>query len=158
SLNQGNFLHGGKGPRPPTSTQKPCWDTLVTSTSKMPLPRSTDLTFVPPDKVESARQVSWAHAVVSGHLDLRFEPELRFPVCVMDVDVGSRLLTREKVEAIATDRKSTRLNSSHGSISYAVFCLKKKKKNQTQASGLPDSVPASRATTSTTDPRSKNAT
>src|SRR2546422_7396326 len=28
------------------------------------------------------------------------------------------------------DRKSTRLNSSHGYISYAVFCLKKKKKNQ----------------------------
>src|SRR5438876_8801987 len=28
-----------------------------------------------------------------------------------------------------TDRKSTRLNSSHPSISYAVFCLKKKKKN-----------------------------
>src|SRR5207245_11759971 len=29
-----------------------------------------------------------------------------------------------------TDRKSTRLNSSHGSISYAVFCLKKKKKKK----------------------------
>src|SRR5208282_6640635 len=29
---------------------------------------------------------------------------------------------------VAKDRKSTRLNSSHGSISYAVFCLKKKKK------------------------------
>src|SRR5689334_24632418 len=29
------------------------------------------------------------------------------------------------------DRKSTRLNSSHSSISYAVFCLKKKKKKQT---------------------------
>src|SRR3989337_3168466 len=28
------------------------------------------------------------------------------------------------------DRKSTRLNSSHGSISYAVFCLKKNKKNK----------------------------
>src|SRR5207245_3236006 len=28
------------------------------------------------------------------------------------------------------DRKSTRLNSSHGSISYAVFCLKKKKNTQ----------------------------
>src|SRR5207249_9782873 len=28
------------------------------------------------------------------------------------------------------DRKSTRLNSSHVSISYAVFCLKKKKKNR----------------------------
>src|SRR5689334_24351666 len=31
----------------------------------------------------------------------------------------------------ALDRKSTRLNSSHSSISYAVFCLKKKKKKQT---------------------------
>src|SRR5689334_24315643 len=30
-----------------------------------------------------------------------------------------------------TDRKSTRLNSSHSSISYAVFCLKKKKKKKT---------------------------
>src|SRR3712207_8725402 len=28
------------------------------------------------------------------------------------------------------DRKSTRLNSSHANISYAVFCLKKKKKNE----------------------------
>src|SRR3712207_9491278 len=32
----------------------------------------------------------------------------------------------------ATDRKSTRLNSSHANISYAVFCLKKKKKNNTR--------------------------
>src|SRR3712207_7745508 len=30
------------------------------------------------------------------------------------------------------DRKSTRLNSSHANISYAVFCLKKKKKNNPQ--------------------------
>src|SRR3712207_8561601 len=30
----------------------------------------------------------------------------------------------------AVDRKSTRLNSSHANISYAVFCLKKKKKNE----------------------------
>src|SRR5947209_17246175 len=32
------------------------------------------------------------------------------------------------VDKIKTDRKSTRLNSSHANISYAVFCLKKKKK------------------------------
>src|SRR2546422_6254133 len=31
---------------------------------------------------------------------------------------------------MASDRKSTRLNSSHGYISYAVFCLKKKKKQE----------------------------
>src|SRR2546429_5741675 len=34
---------------------------------------------------------------------------------------------RENVEMRDRDRKSTRLNSSHGYISYAVFCLKKKK-------------------------------
>src|SRR5256884_1542888 len=33
------------------------------------------------------------------------------------------------VDLGAVDRKSTRLNSSHGYISYAVFCLKKKKKS-----------------------------
>src|SRR2546422_7177140 len=37
-------------------------------------------------------------------------------------------LNDAQVEA-CLDRKSTRLNSSHGYISYAVFCLKKKKKN-----------------------------
>src|SRR2546422_7051830 len=35
--------------------------------------------------------------------------------------------TSDAVQAVTTDRKSTRLNSSHGYISYAVFCLKKKK-------------------------------
>src|SRR2546422_3114788 len=35
----------------------------------------------------------------------------------------------------AGDRKSTRLNSSHGYISYAVFCLKKKKKKKDEDMG-----------------------
>src|SRR3989449_11279459 len=35
-------------------------------------------------------------------------------------------------EDFVADRKSTRLNSSHGYISYAVFCLKKKKKKKTK--------------------------
>src|SRR5207245_7402723 len=34
------------------------------------------------------------------------------------------------IRSCGRDRKSTRLNSSHGSISYAVFCLKKKKKKK----------------------------
>src|SRR2546422_6038903 len=43
--------------------------------------------------------------------------------------MDSRALLRELRQANieARDRKSTRLNSSHGYISYAVFCLKKKK-------------------------------
>src|SRR5690349_24308577 len=46
---------------------------------------------------------------------------------------GSRHGTREvgvRAGRILGDRKSTRLNSSHVEISYAVFCLKKKKKEK----------------------------
>src|SRR5207245_5503045 len=42
-------------------------------------------------------------------------------------------LSVEVLTVTVSDRKSTRLNSSHGSISYAVFCLKKKKINTEQA-------------------------
>src|SRR5699024_11744022 len=38
-------------------------------------------------------------------------------------------LARPETRATTRDRKSTRLNSSHVSISYAVFCLKKKKQH-----------------------------
>src|SRR2546429_8165758 len=48
----------------------------------------------------------------------------------------SRVPIRDRSERSARqrqgDRKSTRLNSSHGYISYAVFCLKKKKKTRQQ--------------------------
>src|SRR2546430_11492507 len=44
-------------------------------------------------------------------------------VVLLDPDVN------ELFPDSATDRKSTRLNSSHSQISYAVFCLKKKKKH-----------------------------
>src|SRR3712207_8248618 len=46
------------------------------------------------------------------------------------VAVGGRAGGRRLVasnHAVSADRKSTRLNSSHANISYAVFCLKKKK-------------------------------
>src|SRR3712207_6963022 len=45
-----------------------------------------------------------------------------------DAVVGQR---RGPVREVVLDRKSTRLNSSHANISYAVFCLKKKKQNDT---------------------------
>src|SRR5437762_14030422 len=41
-------------------------------------------------------------------------------------------VTEETIGYFFTDRKSTRLNSSHRCISYAVFCLKKKKKQKKQ--------------------------
>src|SRR5216683_4026160 len=42
----------------------------------------------------------------------------------------------EQYPVLAADRKSTRLNSSHDQISYAVFCLKKKKTGRARASSL----------------------
>src|SRR5258707_9963029 len=39
-------------------------------------------------------------------------------------------VAHQAVRPFCQDRKSTRLNSSHANISYAVFCLKKKKKNK----------------------------
>src|SRR5207245_11582483 len=44
----------------------------------------------------------------------------------IDIRAGQVLEMATHPEALSQDRKSTRLNSSHGSISYAVFCLKKK--------------------------------
>src|SRR5258707_10680535 len=45
------------------------------------------------------------------------------------IELGGIEQVKEQVREEGLDRKSTRLNSSHANISYAVFCLKKKKNN-----------------------------
>src|SRR5690625_5660955 len=70
-----------------------------------------------------------------------YEPA-SFPLIIIAIIISSLfylalgtllgLLSRSVIEAsviMLPDRKSTRLNSSHVAISYAVFCLKKKKNN-----------------------------
>src|SRR2546427_6701278 len=53
------------------------------------------------------------------------------PGALEDQQVVLHVLRRARIEERPPrDRKSTRLNSSHSQISYAVFCLKKKKRNQ----------------------------
>src|SRR5947209_10655820 len=54
------------------------------------------------------------------------ERDDRLAVAVAQKPVGG-LKLRVNLRRLAQDRKSTRLNSSHANISYAVFCLKKKK-------------------------------
>src|SRR2546422_1514142 len=67
----------------------------------------------------------------------RFRPDDELVLCI----TGHGLKTLEAASAplTASDRKSTRLNSSHGYISYAVFCLKKKKKKPLQKIRQPTS-------------------
>src|SRR2546426_5495669 len=61
----------------------------------------------------------------------RSQPDLNFSYVLAFPLTGA--VAREAIEAYddeSPDRKSTRLNSSHLVISYAVFCLKKKKKDE----------------------------
>src|SRR2546430_10340653 len=63
---------------------------------------------------------------------LRIARRIQYPTLTWQ---AAHLLARAQAE----DRKSTRLNSSHSQISYAVFCLKKKKRSVT-ADQLPSTV------------------
>src|SRR2546426_7101069 len=55
---------------------------------------------------------------------------LRWLVLLVAIAPVQRLSAIAQDQPAVSDRKSTRLNSSHLVISYAVFCLKKKKKNK----------------------------
>src|SRR2546430_6679550 len=61
-------------------------------------------------------------------------PRRRGDAVANAVEPGDRLV--EVIQDL--DRKSTRLNSSHSQISYAVFCLKKKKKTREPSSTRPN--------------------
>src|SRR5690349_24239474 len=76
------------------------------------------------DKVTIVADVGFQRVGAGGvHLGVRLGHEFRgFVAQHRELIVGDHPLKK--------DRKSTRLNSSHVEISYAVFCLKKKKKIQ----------------------------
>src|SRR3712207_8760747 len=93
--------------RPPRSTLFP-YTTLFRSLDGRPAPRALAVTGAPN---------------VTGWLpDLRAIAAAAHERGVLVVVDGAQLVPHRPV-----DRKSTRLNSSHANISYAVFCLKKKK-------------------------------
>src|SRR3712207_7286483 len=90
--------------RPPRSTLFP-YTTLFRSVELGLSPAPSDANFLLVGEFSDERAV-WQQLLDRG-------------VLVRDVGLPGRL---------RVDRKSTRLNSSHANISYAVFCLKKKKK------------------------------
>src|SRR3712207_7019111 len=69
-----------------------------------------------------------AHEQHAGAGRDRIAAQVRPPARGERIGVEQPRWRRRRVEiAVERDRKSTRLNSSHANISYAVFCLKKKK-------------------------------
>src|SRR5688572_14572934 len=76
------------------------------------------------------RRFSFAAAICLALLAaLAFSPDARAAFNGLIRQIGGiTFFGPEETASQVTDRKSTRLNSSHSQISYAVFCLKKKKK------------------------------
>src|SRR2546430_12141704 len=68
-------------------------------------------------------------------LDLAIEPAARL-VCIRERLLELALTLGITTAQLGEDRKSTRLNSSHSQISYAVFCLKKKKTHSETSTAL----------------------
>src|SRR3712207_6981714 len=89
-------------------------------------PRSTLFPYTPLSRsaVEPLRLRRPPHAARARHDEGAHAGRDAAP----DEDGGGRLQILETAVGAGTDRKSTRLNSSHANISYAVFCLKKKTK------------------------------
>src|SRR5690349_22957610 len=83
--------------------------------------RSTLFPYTTLFRSDVDRELAIARDEFFGAIEWIHQPEVvrRVPVAVL---AGERC---------AVDRKSTRLNSSHVEISYAVFCLKKKNKHST---------------------------
>src|SRR2546427_9541983 len=76
----------------------------------------------------------------AGAKAAKLNPLGKVPALLLD---DGRTLFDSRV-IVGLDRKSTRLNSSHSQISYAVFCLKKKKKNRQHKQILRSTIPARR--------------
>src|SRR3712207_7474516 len=72
---------------------------------------------------------------LGGRLEVHRHVELLEGLLAVQLDEVARehlRVARHVEDPLLEDRKSTRLNSSHANISYAVFCLKKKKKPPSQ--------------------------
>src|SRR2546422_6143482 len=123
--------------RPPRSTLFP-YTTLFRSLKYSAVGRIVDETQPYNAALRSLHDVpSWPVSQHGKHWSLALSEE---PGCLheqSEVLFATEAAGVQSVRPSAQllDRKSTRLNSSHGYISYAVFCLKKKKKKKKKSTG-----------------------
>src|SRR5207244_10200317 len=95
--------------------------------STLSLHDALPICFVAADLIAQAEHSPGASILVTWHAPLLNDVATELERQLATLPRGH--LARESLERFgAIDRKSTRLNSSHQIISYAVFCLKKKKK------------------------------
>src|SRR5690554_3753403 len=83
-----------------------------------------DVIEMPTEQVDFNAYPNPASTVVNVEFELNTQNE----VTVSIINTVGQTVAVNNLGTVSGDRKSTRLNSSHVRISYAVFCLKKKKK------------------------------
>src|SRR3712207_8108451 len=87
-------------------------------------PRST---LFPYTTLFRSRALGWIGRAGGADRAITGEPSTRAAYYVLAQSFVRHLVDAVGLPTVLRDRKSTRLNSSHANISYAVFCLKKKK-------------------------------
>src|SRR5699024_11594931 len=101
-------------------------DLAIRDLLSFPTRRSSDLSSVP---VVNSRDDRKLCGIITNR-DIRFiqnhDQKLDDVMIKEDLVTAKEGTSLDEARKILKDRKSTRLNSSHVSISYAVFCLKKK--------------------------------
>src|SRR2546422_2526483 len=127
------FTEPGFAQQPDTSAQRPDSTLSAEALKKLSIEQLMNLQVTSVSKrPERLSQTASAIQVITRD-DMRRSgasslPEvLRLATNLQVAQVDAR---QWAISARGLDRKSTRLNSSHGYISYAVFCLKKKKKHK----------------------------
>src|SRR5690625_6612456 len=106
-----------KNPAPQSSSASSPWSSSADHTTQPPQPVSVPVVSRPPGTRSRVRDPMPSATTTTSTVSLVLVSPWR-QVTSTACETSTRL----------TDRKSTRLNSSHVAISYAVFCLKKKKK------------------------------
>src|SRR5437773_8034295 len=114
---------------------------LVWGFTNGPLQGKYDLSFTVPSECADDLRAGRADVAIIPAIEYQRIPGLAI---LPDMAIASKhqvrsllIVAKKPIEQVRTlDRKSTRLNSSHITISYAVFCLKKKKEKQRALSTL----------------------
>src|SRR5205085_10815599 len=99
------------------------WSPAHRDLHSFPTRRSSDLTTT---KEATAAALGARYRVLRSAAS--FNNEIGVPMTFLGIEPSHEVAVVEIGFYVPGDRKSTRLNSSHSQISYAVFCLKKKKK------------------------------
>src|SRR5207244_13414083 len=86
--------------------------------------------FRSPEQVRVRQRIAREMAVLDHRDDAALEAAECAPALGLELVAGGSGGLRHGAAQLEQDRKSTRLNSSHQIISYAVFCLKKKNENE----------------------------